>query len=248
MPLPPTRTAFPTSSSTPQPTNTATPMVTPTHTLSPTPANTPITTPTTTVTMTLPPPQGVVSVTQANCRYGPGAAYLYKYGLYEGISVQVQGRTERGDWVYVLPLWYETGCWIKASLLDLNGDIFSVEPYYGILPYSEYYPPPIITGLTRKGEEVWIAWSDVGMTEDKYRGYLIEAWLCKDGEVVFTPVHIDGTFVILTDEPGCSELSHARIFTAEKHGYSKWRTIAWPQASQLPSDHGEIEDSERFHR
>ena len=111
----------------------------------------------------------------------------------------------------------------------------SVEPYYGILPFSEYYPPPKITGLTRKGDEVWIAWEDVGMTEDKYRGYLIEAWLCQEGETVFTPVHIDGTFVILTDKAGCDEPSKARIFTAEKHGYSKWRIIAWPPHEPTPT-------------
>ena len=225
-------TATPTIAATP--TATAVPS---TPTDSPTPSDTPTITPTATITPTPQPPKGVLNVAQANCRYGPGAAYLYKFGLYQGISVEIEGRTDRGDWVYVLPKWYETGCWIKASLLAITGDVFSVGPYYGILPFSEYYPPPVITGLTRKGDEVWIAWEDVGMTEDKYRGYLIEAWLCKDGEVVFTPVHVDGTFVILKDEAGCSEPSKARIFTAEKHGYSKWRIIAWPPAVESGALH-----------
>lgn len=239
----PGKTATPTSSSTPELTHTPAPTATLTSTTSPAPTDTATITPAPTASTTLPPPEGVLNVAQANCRYGPGAAYLYKFGLYEGISVEIQGRTDRGDWVYVLPLWYENGCWIKASLLDITGDVFGVEPYYGILPYSEYYPPPIITGLTRKGEEVWITWSDVGMTEDKYRGYLIEAWLCQDGAIVFTPVHIDGTFVILTDEASCSKPSSARIFTAEKHGYSKWRTIAWPQPEKQPSGHGGNDDT-----
>jgi hypothetical protein len=213
----PTATAAAKPTKKPKPSKTSTSTKTATITLTPT------------ITPTPNPPTGIVSVAQANCRYGPGAAYLYKFGLYQGIPVEIQGRTDRGDWVYVLPKWYESGCWIKASLLDVTGDIFSVDPYYGVLPYSEYYPPPVITGLTRKGDEVWIAWEDVGMTADKYRGYLIEAWLCVDGEIVFTPVHIDGTFVILNDEAGCSEPSRARIYTAEKHGYSKWRNIGWPQ-------------------
>ena len=235
-----TVTVMPTA--TPTPTVTETPTVSSTATNTPTPTETPTITATPTITPTPQPPKGVVNVAQANCRYGPGAAYLYKFGLYQGISVEIQGRTDRGNWVYVLPKWYETGCWIKASLLDITGDVFSVAPYYGILPFSEYYPPPVITGLTRKGDEVWIAWEDVGMTEDKYRGYLIEAWLCKDGEVIFTPVHIDGTFVILKDEAGCSEPSKARIFTAEKHGYSKWRIIAWPPAVESSALHTSASD------
>jgi len=198
-------------------TRTATSTLTPTGTLTPT------------VTQTLPPPEGFVNVAQANCRYGPGWAYLYKFGLYEGISVEIQGRSERGDWVYVLPLWYETGCWIKADLLEISGDVFSVEPYYGTLPFSDIYPPPWITEASRDGDEVFIAWSDVRMTADKYRGYLLETWLCQDGDLVFTPVNVDGLWATFIDQPGCSEPSWGRIYSAEKHGYSKWRLIPWPE-------------------
>ena len=157
------------------------------------------------------------------------------FGLYQDISVEIQGRTDRGDWVYVLPLWYETGCWIKADLLEVTGDIFSVDPYYGVLPFSDIYPPPWITEVTRTGDEVFIAWSDVRMTADKYRGYLIEAWLCQDGELVFTPLNIDGLVTVLNDESGCSEPSWGRIYSAEKHGYSKWRTIPWPPHETTPT-------------
>jgi hypothetical protein len=113
-------------------------------------------------------------------------------------------------------------------LLDITGDIFSVEPYYGTLPFSDIYPPPWITEVTRDGDEVFVAWSDVRMTADKYRGYLLETWLCKDGELVFTPVNVDGLWTTFIDEPGCSEPSWGRIYSAEKHGYSKWRLIPWP--------------------
>jgi hypothetical protein len=201
-----------------------------------TPTRTGTITLTPTVTQTLPPPEGNVDVAQANCRYGPGWAYLYKFGLYEGISVEIQGRTDRGDWVYVLPLWYETGCWIKADLLEITaGDIFNVEPYYGVLPFSDIYPPPWITEVTRTGDEVFVAWSDVRMTDDKYRGYLLETWLCRDGELVFTPVNIDGLTTVFIDEPGCSDPSWGRIYSAEKHGYSKWRLIHWPPHEPTPT-------------
>ena len=219
----PTMTQTTLPSSTPTPSQTATPAISATPTLVPSPTISP------TAPQTQPPPEGYVNVAQANCRYGPGWAYLYKFGLYEGISVEIQGRTERGDWVYVLPLWYESGCWIKADLLEITGDVFSVEPYYGSLPFSDIYPPPWITEVSRNGNEVFVAWSDVRMTADKYRGYLLETWLCQDGEIVFTPVNIDGLWTTFSDEPGCSEPSWGRIYSAEKHGYSRWRIIPWPE-------------------
>ena len=224
----PSSTVVPSSTSLPSPNSTSLPILTksPANTATSTPSPTSTLTPT--ITHTPLPPEGVVTVPQANCRYGPGWAYLYKFGLYEGISVEILGRTERGDWAYVLPLWYESGCWIKADLLEITGDIFSVDLYYGELPFSDIYPPPWITEVTRNGDEVFIAWSDVRMTDDKYRGYLLETWLCQDGELVFTPVNVDGLWTTFIDQPGCSEPSWGRIYSAEKHGYSKWRLIPWP--------------------
>jgi hypothetical protein len=55
----------------------------------------------------------------------------------------------------------------------------------------------------------------------------------------FTPVHVDGTVVIVVDEPGCSEPSHGRVFAVEKHGYTDPVPIIWPahdeQAGQSSS-------------
>ncbi|HUV26123.1 MAG TPA: hypothetical protein VMW34_02045, partial [Anaerolineales bacterium] len=104
----PTSTITPSSTYTPIATSTITPSATPTLTDTATSTVAPSVTLTPTITQTVPPPEGYVSVAQANCRYGPGWAYLYKFGLYEGISVEIQGRTERGDWVFVLPLWYDS--------------------------------------------------------------------------------------------------------------------------------------------
>jgi hypothetical protein len=66
------------------------------------------------------------------------------------------------------------------------------------------------------------------MTEDDYRGYLIEAWLCQDRQLIFTPVRSDETQVFLTDEAGCLQPSSGRLYTAEKHGYTQWVKIPWP--------------------
>lgn len=228
-----TQTPTGTSTDTRTPTSTATrsPVYTPTITL------TPSITPTITSTPTFDYPDGKV-LDQANCRYGPGAAYLYEWGLYPGDPVEILGRNNLGTWVYVKPRYYVDRCWVKTDLLEVDGDVFSVSPYYSRLPFGELYNPPKNARATRRGDEVWVAWDPVWMTEDDYRGYLIEAWLCKDGQIIFTPVHIDGTSVFLQDEAGCGEPSSARLYTAEKHGYTQWVAIPWP-AHGTPTPEGD---------
>jgi hypothetical protein len=100
-------------------------------------------------------------------------------------------------------------------------------------------------GAFRKGNKVTVAWSGVWMTEDDYEGYLIEAWLCQNGQLVFTPKrfklplsqNIEGVaqYLALTDEPGCQEPSHARIYTVEKHGYTLYVNIPWPPFDATPT-------------
>jgi hypothetical protein len=221
-------TATPTASDTPAPT--ATPTVTPTDTpfYTPTITPTPSRTPTITPTPTYDPPDAHV-LEQANCRYGPGAAYLYKYGLYPDNRVEIYGRNDDGSWAYVRPWYYPDRCWVTVSVLDVfQGDILDAPVYYSKLPYSELYLPPEVVSATRQGDEVTISWSPVWMTEDDYRGYLIETWLCQDGELVFTPLRSDETTITVHDEPGCMEPSGGRVYTAEKHGYTQWRKVPWP--------------------
>jgi hypothetical protein len=165
---------------------------------------------------------------QANCRYGPGAAYLYEWGLYPGDRVTIIGRNDLSTWVYVDPWYFIDRCWVSAALLDITGDLDAVPPYYNILPFSELYQPPTSVTAIREGNDVQISWPAVWMTVDDYRGYLIEAWVCRDRQIVFTPVAIDGTSVTIVDEPGCPQPSSGRLYTAEKHGYTAWRRIAWP--------------------
>ncbi len=81
-----------------------------------------------------------------------------------------------------------------------------------------------------------IFWQPVYMTEDDYRGYLIEAWVCQGGVRVFLPIKYVTSFaqnnsmmeVKVTDEPGCDVPSSARIYSAEKHGYTAYRMVPWP--------------------
>jgi hypothetical protein len=228
-----TPTLTPTPSATPSPTLTPTATASPTATWTPTPSDTPTITltpsrtPTFTATPTYRPIAAKVLV-QANCRYGPGDAYLYEWGLYPEVRVDIIGRNDLGTWAYVKPWTYVDKCWVKASLLEIRGDLFEAPPYYSRLPFGELYNPPTNVRASRNGDEVTVAWDPVWMTEDDYRGYLIEAWLCEDGQLIFTPVRSDATLIVLHDEAGCSEKSGGRLYTAEKHGYTRWVLIPWP--------------------
>jgi hypothetical protein len=215
----PTPSPSATASDTPAPTETPTPDYSPT--VSPIPSKTP------TLTAT-PELRGRVRE-QANCRYGPGAAYLYEWGLYEANWVTVLGRNQDGTWVYVDPWTYVDYCWVKTDLLDLRGgDVFSVPQVTTLLPYTEFYHPPRNVSATRVGDEVTVWWEDVWMSLDDDRGFLIEAWVCRNGQIVFTAINPWDPPAVLIDEAGCQQPSSGRIYTAEKHGYTEWILIRWP--------------------
>jgi hypothetical protein len=172
---------------------------------------------------------------QSNCRYGPGSAYLYEWGLYPGNRVDLVGRNQDGTWVFVDPWTYKDFCWVKTDLLEITGDVADVPQVYTLLPYTRFYWPPRAVQSKREGDEVWVDWAMVPMSEDDNRGYLIEAWLCQDGQVRFSPLHFWQPPAILIDEPGCLEPSSGKIYTAEKHGYTKWVRIPWPTHEPTPT-------------
>ncbi len=224
--LEPTATLTLTATVSPTSTSTATPAATdtPTPDYSPTPSPIPSKTPTPTATPEL---RGRVRE-QSNCRYGPGAAYLYEWGLYPANWVTVLGRNQDGSWVYVDPWTYVDFCWVKTELLDLTGDVFAAPEKHTLLPDTEFYHPPTNVGATRVGDEVTVWWDDVWMSLDDDRGFLIEAWVCRDGQQVFTAINPWDPPAVLIDEAGCMQPSSGRIYTAEKHGYTEWILIRWP--------------------
>ena len=218
---------------TPPLTETAAPSSTPlpTQTLTETPTPTPTETPTPTITPTYTILRGKV-LEQSNCRYGPGSPYLYKYGLYPGTVLEIIGRNDLGTWVVVQAIGGSNPCWVKATLLQIRGDVMSVAPTYLPLPQSPYYGPVTGVSAVRSGSEVTISWNPVILRagdDSEQIPYVIEAWVCKDGKLVFTPVGSYATLVNLQDEPGCSEPSHGFLYAAEKHGYTKGVTIPWPK-------------------
>ena len=222
-----------TPSQTLPPTQTPSPTITRTSTLTPTrmPTLVPSVTPSPSPSATYAILRGTV-LEQANCRYGPGAAYLYKYGLYPGNNLEIIGRNETGTWIVIQAIGGTNPCWVKASLLDIKGAVMGLAPASLPLPMSPYYGPLTGANAQRSGNDVTISWHPLVLRagDDLLQyPYLVEAWLCQAGQIIFTPLGSWVPILTVQDEAGCSEPSHARVYGVEKHGYTNWVEIPWPQ-------------------
>ncbi len=214
---PPSATETELSTETPSPTPTLTPIPTATETVTPSPTATP------TYTVL----RGEV-LERANCRYGPGAPYLYKYGLVAGSNLEIIGRLDDANWIQIQAIGGDNPCWVKTSLMDVKGDVFSVEPIYpdkAPLPVSPYYEPLTLLEITRKGDEVTIRWYGQSLTagDEEYEYaplYLAEIWACENEEIIFSAYGLREETLVITDESGCNESSRGRIYFSEKHGYA----------------------------
>jgi len=211
-----TATRTPVPSQTPSP-NIASPSATPTISLTPTITPTP--------TFNFP---RVSAIMQANCRYGPGTAYLYAHGMYPGDGGAVWGRNSSGTWLWIQPDNIHYQCWISTSVVEVVGDIFTLYVQTVRLPHCDMYGPPENVSATRDGDEVTVTWSRVPMTEDDDRGYLLEVRVCLEGELVWRAVHTDDTFYTFIDEDECDGESRGLLYTVDKHGYSDPVEIPWP--------------------
>ncbi|HUS83709.1 MAG TPA: hypothetical protein VMX56_01070 [Anaerolineales bacterium] len=229
------------ASPTPTPTITPTPTVTPTVTLTPTATDTPTNTPTPTVTETptiTPTPTisptatfdfpDITVLQQAHCRYGPGIAYLHAGDLYAGDHALVWNRNYDGSWLFIKPDKQEWPCWVSASVVSVEGDIFTVVVMHRRLPWSVLYGPPEKVWAERNGDKVTVSWTAVYMTEDDDRGYMIEARLCQNGYLFDIAVHTDTPSYTFTDEQTCEGESRGALFVVEKHGYTDAVIIPWP--------------------
>ena len=207
----------------------ATPLVTLTPSLPPDINGTPAVLPT--------PELSVVSILEySDCLYGPASFYLYKTSLAAGALMEVVGRNPESTWLDVQGLHGWNPCWIEVTRVKFNtGDVTGVPVVDAVLPYSNQFAPPDAIAR-RNGSEVTVSWKAVWMSFDDYRGYLIEAWVCQGGAQVFLPVsyvpplesNTGSLSVKITDEPGCDQPSHARIYSADKYGYSISQILFWP--------------------
>ena len=227
-------TATPTVTLTPTSTLTETPTTTSTSTITVTPTITP--TPTITLTPTFDFPKAVVNK-QAFCRYGPHINYLEAADLYTGDTGSVRGRFYLSSWLLIKFDKLNYFCWVAPSVVDVSGDITRINFTEGradtITGISPFYKAPNNVVATRDGNKVKITWEKVNMTDDKDRGYLLELFVCQNGNLLWLPVWLhtrSETSYAVKDEKGCSEPSSGKIYTVEKHGYSSPKNIPnWPQ-------------------
>ncbi|NTW09561.1 MAG: hypothetical protein HGA28_08345, partial [Anaerolineaceae bacterium] len=83
----------------------------------------------------------------------------------------------------------------------------------------------------RNGVEVTINWSQVNMTLDHDRGYLIIAFVCQNEAYLWWTFSYPDQYTTsytIKDEPGCALPSEGKIYTVEKHGFSEPAQIPWP--------------------
>jgi hypothetical protein len=213
----------------PIPPATNTPAQPPTQAASPTSEFTPV-------------PAAVTIRVHTQCLYGPDPVYLNRYELLADSPQAVVGRNADTTWLVVKGSDHKDPCWVRAEIVKVNSGTLEAMPVTqpDLSPYSNLYPAPPAVSANRVGSDVTIFWLPVPMSEADYHGYLIEAWVCKAGKQVFVPKSYSTSFdkndqmlaIKVTDEPGCLEPSSARIYTANKLGYSPWKQVPlWPPAA-----------------
>ncbi len=150
---------------------------------------------------------------RANCRYGPGAVYLYKYGLVAGSNMNVIGRIESGEWIYIQAIGGNNPCWVKTSLVSISGDLWSVEIVYpgqAVLPQSPYYPPVNWVGASRNDALITVSWNDVPLRagdeeDDEMQHYIVEVWRCEAGVFLFEALGTNALSISFIDQYGCDQ-------------------------------------------
>jgi uncharacterized protein YgiM (DUF1202 family) len=171
-----------------------------------------------------------------SCRYGPGPEYLFLFGLNKDASINLIGRTDANNWVMVDG---KNKCWVNAKFLEIAGDQKSLPILYPDkykLPVSPYYLPTTGVIATRDKNDknkVEVSWNDVplraGDEEDEnMQHYIIEVWRCESGQIIFDPLGTNELAITFTDEAGCDQPSHGRVFVQDKHGFAGPSEITWP--------------------
>jgi hypothetical protein len=216
-----------------------------TQTLTSAPSETPVPeatfTPAPTVTLTPPASLGgAVDSDLLSCRYGPGAVYLYQYGLARGEKLEVLGKSEStgGLWLYVKSNNRERPCWVNARFLQVDGDASTLAQIYPeqaplILFFHDRFPPVTNVEASRSGDSVYVQWTGYELALGDRESaespqYLVEFWTCQGGEIVFTAYGAFEEAAVVQDEAGCAEPSYGQVFIAHKDGYIGPVPIPWP--------------------
>lgn len=224
--------APPTEASSPAPTFTA-PPPTSTQTFTPIPP-TETATPTQTPIPLVDEIKATVTKDKLICRYGPGANYLYLIAFNITTPLKLIGQAKGNSWVLV-----ENGpqdCWVDSQFVQAEGDLTALRPMYPDgykIPVSPYYGPTTVLKAERAGDQVTVTWIEIIVSPGKYENdymfpYIVEVWVCKDGEIIFDTLGSRVPYITFTDENGCTEPSRGRVYIQEKHGYAGPAEIPWP--------------------
>jgi hypothetical protein len=227
-PIPSTETA----TLTPEPTQTPTPTETSTPTASETP------TPTATPTFVESLRAKVIVEGRLSCRFGPGAPYLYKFTYGKGTTIELLGRMEYSNWVLTRAVGGTNRCWVNGGpeFLEIAGDFNSLKPVdpHIVIAWSPYYPNGMSgVSATRNGNVVTVHYNGLVLRagdDSEQTPYVLEAWVCQNGEFVFIAEGSYSFAIEIVDEPGCVESSHGRVAAAEKHGYTPFVNVPWPSS------------------
>ena len=171
--------------------------------------------------------RGKVIIDQAVCHYGPGAPYLYKYGVYKGSNLEIIRRLEGGNYVEIQAIGGNNPCWVRVDYFEIKGNVLDVQPIHiddVKLPISPYYSSPGGLSARRDGDVVTVFWHLLALRagdSSEQVPYIVEAWVCQEGQMVFVPAGSYQPAVKIIDEPGCVTPSHAWFIAAEKHGYTR---------------------------
>jgi hypothetical protein len=168
----------------------------------------------------------------ANCRYGPGAAYLYKYGIKQNARMKVIGRDTGGHWLQVTS---GNPCWINAKLVNVEGDIMQLADAYPFttgLPISPFFERVPVLGVERQGQTILVRWAGHDIRSDlRQEGvveYIVEVWTCVDGRPGFFTLGTDETSIQFQIDESCGVRSHADVIGQDKEGFSPPAEIALP--------------------
>jgi len=180
--------------------------------------------------------KAIVTADKLICRYGPGANYLYLIAFNKNTPIRLIGRAPGNNWVLIQN--EPQKCWANSEFIALKeeGDLRALPSMYPDgykKPVSPYYGPTTVLTAERNGNEITVTWVEVIVSPGKYEDenmfpYIVEVWTCKDGQIVFDTLGSRVPFITFTDEPGCAEPSHGRVYIQEKHGYAGPAEIPWP--------------------
>lgn len=172
---------------------------------------------------------------RSNCRYGPGAYYLYKIGMREGAPIEVVGRTIDGGWAYIQYKGTTNLCWINSKLIQVSGDIMSLPDYYkdsSSLPMASNFGPVSIVSVSGSAV-VNVEWTPIILPEIALPGenemqYVIEVWTCVNGKPAFYSLGTNETEMTFEVDDSCGVMSRANIVAQNKLGVSGITPIPIP--------------------